>query len=420
MKNTLFALFCILLLSSCKCCEMNDCAPNCPEPPDTTITTEKLKILWQQPMNKDTAETISMTPYFHNGNIIYSNLFYVDGYEFIKARNASDGALIWEWEPSWPGEGIKISRDYQENTMFLSLGGGIYAINLENGSNRWKEKSIGENEIGLRVSVFGNYGYTTNSNALIKDTVCHLVRRDLQGQYGWDTLFSIVNTVYRPNLEAPSLYINQAGDSLLIFQNRQWAFGLSDGRIDLLAFNLRTKALEWKVDDFDPEGNSNIERPLIYQGKIYFQGTKTLYCFNAETGNQLWSFQCPTPNDNLVVSNLLIVENTIYLKPSLDATLYGLDINTGAKIVEVFNTGSGGCQMIYYNNHIYYGSHGTGRLYAINIKTNQKIWDEYPPNHSREGKWKGNAFFRDVTIVPEHNCLIADDHYFVMAIKLPE
>lgn len=413
-----FSLFILFALTAMACKHDPVFQTVEPEAP----TTEKLKILWQQPMNKDTAECISMIPAYHNGVAIYSNLFYVDGYEFIKGRDIQNGALKWEWNPIWDGEVVSPqSRDYKDNIMCLSHWGPMYAINMQTGVNDWAEnKQTDDNEIGLRISVIGDYLYTEHSNRLTKDTVCFLARRGLAAGSSWDTIFSLTNTVYRPSFEAPSLFVNPSGDSLLIFQNRQWAFGLSDGRIDLYAYNINKRQVEWVNNDFDPEGNSNIERPLVHNGKIYFQGTKTLYCFDASNGQILWRFVCPVNNDNLVVSNLLIAENQIFIKPSIDATLYGLDLNTGEIKTSILSTGSGGADMKYYNNFIYFGSKGNGRLYAIDLRNNQKVWDDYSPNFSRPGKWRGNTFFSGVAIVPEHNCLIAEDHYFVMAIKLPE
>jgi len=292
---------------------------------------------------------------------------------------------------------------------------------MNTGQNIWANNVSTNNATGSpNISRAGDFLYTEHSDKQILDTASYFVRANIQNGV-WDTLFVLkIADGYRPNLMPPSLWISPLGDSILIFQNRQWNFPASDGRIDLLAYNLKTRLFEWTTKDFDVVGNSNIEPPLIYDNKIYFQGEKKLYCFDAATGNNIWSWSVPLGIDNIMQANLLVAEGKIFVKPNNERSLYGLNPNTGQVLLNIGNAGSGQCVMSYYNGIIYYASGGNGKLCAIRPSTQEVIWNDYSPNYSKPGKWQNHTVFDDVTVSPEHGCVFVSDHYFFMAIKLPE
>ncbi|MBL7825049.1 MAG: PQQ-like beta-propeller repeat protein [Saprospiraceae bacterium] len=408
-----------LLFSFCK---PEEICQNCPIPPDTLSNTGPFKVLWQIPLNSDTADCISMKPIVYNGNVLYSLLFYIDGYEYLRMVDGKTGAFKWSWDPSWPGETLsRGSRFAKDNIFVMTHWGPTYGIDMNTGQNLWANNVNDDESSGKAyLSGIGDFLYTEHSAKILEDTASYCVRANIHTGI-WDTLFVLkIEDGYRPGIMPPSLWVSSQGDSILIFQNRQWNFSQSDGRIDMLAYNLRTHAFEWKLKDFDPNGNSNIDPPLIYENKIYFQAEKHLYCFDAATGNQLWKWKTPQDNDNLMSASLLAAEGKIFVKPNNEKSLYGLNPLSGNVEVQISNAGSGQGVMSYYNGIIYYASGGSGALCAVRPSTREVIWNDFSPNHNRPGKWNHHTVFDDVTVSPELGCLFASDHYFLMAIKLPD
>lgn len=416
-----FYFFAMLLLPGLfSCCKPEECE-NCPPPQDTTANNATLKVLWQIPLNPDTAECVSMRPIVYNGNVLYSLRFYIDGFEFLRMVDAKTGAPKWSWDPLWPGEtSSRGSRYAKDNVLLLTHWGPYYGIDLNTGQNIWAQKVEENNSLGdNRMNLIGDYIYSEHSARLIVDTTSALVRADIYSGK-WDTLLvKKMDAGYSPYLLPPSLWVSPQGDSILIMQNRQWNFPNSDGRVDLLALNLKTHEVIWEVKDFDTVGNSSVEPPFIYENKVYVLAEKTMYCFDAATGVINWHWNVPQSYDNLMFTNIIAAEGKLFVKPSIERKLYGFNPNTGAVVANIA-TGSGSVEMTYYNGIIYYTSQGDGYIYAIKPSTGEMIWHYGSPNRNKPGATAGNATFDEVTVSPEHGCVFVGDRFYFMAIELPK
>ena len=179
-----------------------------------------------------------MKPVLHQGNVLYSMLFYVDGFEFLRMVKAQNGEPVWAWNPEKPGETVgRVSRMVNGDLLALTHWNTYYGIDLHTGLNKWvapvgTDFATGSPELRIIVE----YLYTEHSARLTLDTLSYFTRGHLSNGR-WDTLFSMsAQEGYRPHLFPPALWLSPTGDSILIFQNRQWNFSKSDGRVDLLAF----------------------------------------------------------------------------------------------------------------------------------------------------------------------------------------
>jgi outer membrane protein assembly factor BamB len=143
-----------------------------------------------------------------------------------------------------------------------------------------------------------------------------------------------------------------------------------------------------------------------------------LYCLDAALGTVKWSWKVQLPMDDLMWTNMLIIEGKLFIKPSHEKFLYVFDPNTGEIIQKYPTPGPGSVQMEYYNGILYYSTDSDGKLYALKLATGEWIWNHPTPNRYRYGPWRGNAQFDKVKVSPEHNCLFVGDRYFMMAIKL--
>lgn len=390
--------------------------------PQDTIPGSPFNVLWRTPLNPDTADCISMQPVVYNGKVVYSILFYVGGYEFLRAVDAASGQPVWAWDPIWPGETLsRGSRFSRENQFVLTHSGPTYCIDLNSGQNIWYNTVNSSNTTGKPyLSRVGDHIYTEHSSKIVLDTASYFVRADINTGI-WDTLFVLKSDEgYRPSLFPPSLWVSPIGDSILIFQNRQWNFPASDGRLDMLAYNLRTRSFEWTNKDFDPVGNSNIETPLIHENKVFLQAEKAVYCFDAATGTRLWKWDAPLSGDNLMQANMVVAEGKLYVKPNNDRALYALNLVTGKTVDYIQNAGVGQGILSYHNGILYYASEGDGKIYAIHLTQRRVIWGDKSPTEALPGKWQGDTTCRNLRVSPEHNCVFVADNYFLMAIALPQ
>jgi outer membrane protein assembly factor BamB len=115
-------------------------------------------------------------------------------------------------------------------------------------------------------------------------------------------------------------------------------------------------------------------------------------------------------------SNFFIEKNVLIVNPD-NRTLMGLNPYTGETIWQETDSGATCSNMIYFDGIVYFGSIGTGMLYAVDIETGEHIWAEKSPNKDR---FSSSAFVNGVAIDTVNRVLYTDDEYFVMAIKLPE
>jgi outer membrane protein assembly factor BamB len=385
----------------------------CCDTPETPI-----KLLWNQPLGPDTLEYASMRPVVFQDKVLFSLLFYLDNQDFLKMRSINDGRLLWEWEPYIEpgilGLGIQ-NNDAKDNIYVGTTWSEIYGINMMNGSNLWGTKLKTDVGLGMpRLKRVGDYFYHTHNDQSLACDNSYLARAPFTTGV-FDTVFHLqIENGYSPHIETPELWVNGVGDSVLIFQNRQWNFPASDGKIDLYAFNLKTRQVDWKIDDIDPEGNSNVYAPLVYKDKVYFQGTKTCFCINAQTGKIIWKKRIKE-YDHLLSSNLLIAEGMLFLKPSNEAVLYALNPDTGQEIYQTPDCGTSECVMVYYKGVIYYGSDGKAKIYAIRASDGTILWSFKTPNT----KIRANANFKQIAI-DEHSCkLFVTDNYFATCFQLP-
>lgn len=414
MKNNILLSLLIPMLISC---QIKDPIPQ-PDPDDNNGPFE---ILWQVPLNEDTSECFSMAPAVFNNKVVYSMLFYMDGYELFRGVNAQTGASLWHWMPPYPGEVTsRLTRSRYENILAISHIDNYYGLDMNTGQPNWISR-VGNDEItgSHAIRIINDQVYSTHSNKIIDDTVSFLVRASLTTG-SWDTVFQTTKkNGYRPTLYPPALWVSPTGDSILVFQNRQWNFALSDDRVDLIAYNLTTRQIKWEVNDFDPAGNSSIYNMLIHNDQVYFCGEKTLHCFDAATGAKRWSWTTPVPTDNLLLTNLVIAEGRLFVKPTNERNLYSLNPNTG-EINTTYPCGAGGVLMTHHDGILYLCPDASNKMYALRIADGKWLWEHESPNNKKPGKAYGRTLFDDPTVSPEHNCVFVADRFFLMAIKLPK
>jgi outer membrane protein assembly factor BamB len=325
-------------------------------------------------------------------------------------RNGVTGELIWEWED--PTLSSHFSGTCQarkkDNKVLLCSQRQVTCVNLDNGTALWKSE-VPSGVCGKpRINLINDHVFHAQGNCNPYYET-HLLRTSVES-LKWDTIFSLYKeNGYEPSFEMPSCWVKPTGDTILIFQNRSYNFSQHDGKIDLYALNLRTREIEWKINDLDEHGNSNVSPPNVWKDKIYFQGDRTVYCIDAPTGNVLWQHRFTGIAETLTFTNLLVIEgNKLIVKPGSYDT-YAFDLLTGSIIWHNPKSGANSDDMVYHNGVIYHN--GNGNLMALDAENGKVLLEKDSP-------FEGDFLYGGFSINPELGYLYGNDGKNVMCIKL--
>lgn len=410
----LWILFAFIGLGSCR-------EPIIQPPSDTDGPENTLNIVWKIALLPDTSECSSIDPIYYNATVLISGekVFSTEN-TILKSLNAESGDLMWVWNNVLEDGGEKItsvppSSICFENIYSVTAGDDIMTIDLNNGSTLWStEIDYGFSQLSGEANVLF---HCRTSEGIGPDYV-YLMNSNIYTE-SWDTVIVFNEDEadgYSPSVPTVSCQINNDGDTILYFQNRQWNFSTSDGKIDFYAFNMSADTIVWKIDDLDPEGNSSVCPPLFYDNKIYFKGSRILYCLDAADGHTIWSNDYSTNGGDILLSNMLLIDDKLILKEGHDY-LYAVNPQTGSEIWTNNDGGGSPSYMTYYNGNIYYGSGGDGKLHVVSVASGQTVKAFDSPGEDMPDS-PNAGFYDGVAIDPVHNYLYAADGYYLYCIKI--
>jgi outer membrane protein assembly factor BamB len=375
------------------------------------------QVIWQKPLlvfGGDTLSSRSIDPIIYNDKIIHGSLPNIgQNSETFYLRDAEDGTKEWEWNDDSFGQTPFTRAQYIDTDNFvLSNGLGVYVIDILTGQKKWNT-SI--NNPRPRIDGFDNQiFYTSKSSSLNPDT-CRLIYSDVNTS-DWKTILTFSKQDdgnYAPGIEPPISWQNDDNETILFFQNRSYNFSIGDGKIDLYAYNLDQELIEWQHLDVEENGNSSIFKPILYDDKVFFQGAKSIFCYNIKSGDLLW--KKTFGSDGLLTCNSVIAEDKIILNGTLKH-VYALNLETGDLIWDNEDASSENSgNMVYYKDHVYFISEGNGKLYGVNTLNGETILEMDSPNDTGSN---GVGFKSGIVINPNLNYLYASDNYFFMCIKL--
>jgi len=413
----LFGLYITLSILSCT----KDKMLVIPPPPiDTTVN--KLNVLWQIPISPDTNEYGGHAHFIWNGNVLFTSIF-TDPNVTVEMRYPATGDLQWTFNSF-----SSVIGDFEpflqliniRNTTIMNKWREVYCINNQTGQQLWAsvvpEPGSGE----PTISAIGDYVYTCHFTGHKPATTSESLVRSHYLSGHWDTLvtFKQRHSGMYLNVVAPTYWINSGGDTVLIIRNAislQPSLNGQSQSADLFAFNLRTRQMEWQLEDFDPFGVANTGQPLISDNHLFVCSNKTLHCIDLNDGHTLWTkyFEEGLEKTFVEHGNLIIVQ-------SAWIGMWGLDKNTGNIVWHNNDTDGNASALQYYNGIVYFTSTGYARLYAIDCSNGKTIWAENSPNRPYAKTNHASFAWQGVLIDPQRKVLYTADKYYFMCIKLPE
>lgn len=380
------------------------------------IQDDTLAVAWCSPLSSDTSATTIQGPFSYEEKIIYT----IDTPEnaTITAFDKSNGDRQWSWKGAidygrFPGF---VNGAIHNNNLWIGAHSEIFAINLERGTSDLEYDPI----VGCgnpRNNLIGNYFYFQSRTCGFNSDRSSLIRINTETK-GLDTIFTVQKEDgYIPDIEATTFWENSDGDTILIFQNRSLNESTLNGRIDIYGYNLQKEELAFTIEDLVPLGNSSVHLPLVFHDRLYFQGVRDLFCIDLPTQEIVWQRNFNEFGEQLLVSNLLIVEDQFLIVNPDNENMYAFDPENGAIIWKKEDKGGNTSKMIYHDGILYFVSAGDGHLYSVRANTGITITKQKAPKLLSGAVSEG--FSARVGIDPERKLLFASDFVYHYAFQIP-
>jgi len=328
----------------------------------------------------------------------------MDGY--IRAINPENTFEMWEWKPESDGgstllDCVKCSSGGQfragsiygppsvaNGTVFVgSYTGDVYALNIENGNERWGREM--DTEIVGGITVYGDTIYFGSSDGklhaldaedgtnragfpfiaddkiwsapAVKDGVLYFGTLDHK-------LYAVDAVTGEPKWSEPFEAKGGIGSTPLIIDGVLY-FGSYDS--NFYAVYADTGALKWVFDDANDWYWSNA---AYKDGVIYTCSMDShVYALNAESGTPVWS--TPFEADHPIKASP-VVYNDVLVVASENGKVYGIDLPTGSNKWPDIDVGSKVLAPLYEKGGRIYINTQNNKLYAYDGDTGIKKWDE--------------------------------------------
>lgn len=382
----------------------------------------KLEVIWSKSINGKDYNYTHLQPFLYNSSIIFGAMSEGTNNETIYSFDANTGDYKWDWKDYTSASNPTRKIERYNNLGVVSYAYRDYVLNLEAGTTVWRyETPVGveSNPIGTLI---GNWIYHPQDveGAPGTDSIAHMVRTSIDNP-NWETIYTLRrdSTGCDVNFEPPSLALATNGDSILLFQRRSYNFVSGGDRQDVIAFNLKTKSVAWKIDNIAKPYTSSVN-PILVKGNIaIFFGAHTVYGINITNGAIIWSYTGENPQlNNLLDAGCIIEGDKLYVKTDGEQ-MYCLYVNSGIKVWSKAIEWSGQhSNLIYNDGKIYFTVFE--KIYCINAFNGAVIFRYRSPNSDRKdqtGRFKG---YGGLAIDPVAKRMFFADSYYINCVKLPE
>jgi outer membrane protein assembly factor BamB len=342
-----------------------------------------------------------------SNNYVYNNLLIQgtagDGNFELLALTLDSGKLIWSIE-GFPRYFDPFNSEYtycQGNVLMLTHGNYIRTVDLQNGKSLWEDNlQYGDQN----TCIIDNYAYKTTSTQQKSE----LYRYNIQtGQR--EFLFAVTKLdhggdIYEPILRMPVKWTDSAGNEHLILHSR----GISPHgvwRMDLMSWNLSQKKMDYYHKGVADRASSS--RAAIEGNRVYLFSIDKVHCFDAATGNSIWTFERDARDDfsGFKGANVLLVDDKVIAK-SYSYWMYGLDKITGKLLWSNDKTSTMPTILREQNDTVWYGS---GGVYAVDANTGKVLINGW--------RYQGKGFWSNAIIPhPSNGTIYATDGEYIYCL----
>lgn len=364
---------------------------------DNNEIAKEPELIWSSPLKGDTL-VLTMKPVIYQDIVLHSQVVIGNDYTPIVAYDKNTGEKLWSWHDHFVigevfyGTNHKMIQ-YDNLLTFSTNGQNVYTIDLSTGQTLWRNSNSGlggerdVTSIGRQIFHVAHQPGRSEVYLRIADIYTG----------NWETIYTTqADSNYLPYLKPPASYINQLGDTLLLFINNRYSFGLQKGHPELICYNLTKREVLYEKEITSPtNGYGVVREPLIYNDKAYFHVGPYMYCYDIETGARKWS---KLLEDIVGSISFILEDDRLFVGiEGGNPKLYALEPSTGIQLWKIESSGTSS-MMDYYDGIIYFNGGGNGLLHAVNAQTGEYIWQYTSPDlEKHSGAW----FDRRITIDKE-------------------
>jgi len=385
-----------------------------PEPP-SNVFKSNLYVEWYKYFYQDTSGGYFKDPNFSGDYVSFLcyDVVYGNGLPGVGIFNKQTG----EKHPAWncnPGSNFYFSgvSDWliggNNNNYIATLEDfNLKCYDLNTATLKW---NIYSQHIMPRIGNYGNYVYYCDNVRIYAD----LYQMNIETGQRRKIIRINKTNGYEPSFESFSGWIAPNGDSILIFQNRQWNFPIGDGKIDIYAYNLKADTILWVLEDISSDGNSSVMRPVIADNKLFFPGLMSQHCIDLLTGQMIWEHEYT--DRGFANSANLYADGTLFARSQSEIIAY--NPNNGNELWSIkkkYSIQTGG-NMGYYKGKLYFTAIDDSDyniptyLFCLNATDGSLVW---------KGSGVVKSGMKDGVIVDQTTgFLYANDSYRIMCIDL--
>jgi eukaryotic-like serine/threonine-protein kinase len=287
---------------------------------------------------------------------------------------------------SWPGFLV----DQATDTIYLSFNAHVYALNLSNGTEKWRFPSEADN----KITFFADPVLTSERNLIVGSYNNILYSLEAEsGNKVWEFTESknryvagaliVEDQVFAPSSDNHLYCVTEAGTLRWkgSTDHSLWATPVSDGTYvfqpsmdhHLYQYQIESGELIWKSDDL---GGTMIGQPLLSPDGILYLGTfgNEIIAIDINTHEILWRFS----TNGWVWSGPYLEEDVLYFG-DLEGFIYAVDSQSGNSIWQIQpdtseNRGIFG-RVLAVDDTLYFASRG-GILYAVDKVNGNPRWNK--------------------------------------------
>jgi outer membrane protein assembly factor BamB len=394
------------------------CLKDVGEPiPTSSIPVLKLDTVWTTKLFPKYSGESSLTPIIIGNSIVF-HATYSESKLFSLDKNT--GVKNWEINCqtqlpldnfyNWDGT---IGLSYSKKLIVLSSNR-IYAINPASGSIQ-PLASLPYHYYSRTMSIIGDYAYISDNN----DDVKRILKTSINYPSPIDTVFKCAEVDFKPiAVSRPALWVSASNDSLLVFQTSRFNPIPIDGYVDLYAYNLKTKQIQWHINHTNLEGNSAFNGIFINNNSCFLLCSNTLFSFDMQTGSPLWNYSISNdkPDNTFIDAHALFFEDKLLIKTKGNKMLCFYRSNGNIAWVSNSKETSNG-PMYFYNGNIYFIE--ANALSKYEAMTGKLIASYSSPNQSKTGS-SAIQNSLSLTIDYTNGLMYFFDGHYATCVKIPK
>ena len=374
-------------------CVLYSCSKEIPATTDSNGVVTGRPHIWAKSITDD--GTLINT-HFVQEIATYDNKLVVgarkNGQRILRLLDINNGNTQWDWYDIIEERGYLVLEQpvIFDNKLIWQADYWNYCIDFNNGQTVWKNAFQENYDIlptGLGDKFIGMYNYDRNSNRPVGGGSAAVFSKDngkpyfqIQPIYDTTSAQPFELSHQRGRVRFNKLFM-QGTDTLLLLTFIDPPLYDYNYRQCLALYNLTKK--QWVYDRADMLGtsrNNTGHAPCIYQGKVYSAFVGTMVCNDLMTGKKLWQSDFDA-SDGFATTGLIVVEGKIYGN-SDSGYMYCWNSETGQQLWRIRTSGTSS-RLSSLNGVLYFTGSGDGKLHAIEASTGNYLWKLDSPDKAK-------------------------------------